>query len=98
MLHFLSKNVDIHDRNIFASIVSEMKINMNVRKRSSAKREISRGSPRPASNMGAWDSQILPYDPRGQHASARGRPGATGAKVPMLGANETNEAFSELWS
>ena len=67
-------------------------------KTTSAKWEIPRGSPGPAPNMGAWDSQTLPYDPRGQHASARGRPGATGAKIPMLGANGVNETLSEPWS
>ena len=64
----------------------------------SAKRETSRGTPGPAPNMGAWDSQTLPYDPRGQHAFARGMPEATGAKVPMPEANGVNEAPSEPWN
>ena len=66
--------------------------------KSSAKRETPRGSPGPAPNMGAWGPQTLPYDPRGQPAFARGRPGATEAKVPMLGANGANEVSSEPWN
>ena len=77
--------IDIKSRSSLRKKVRSMK-------ETSAKRETPPGTPGPAPNMGAWDSQTLPYDPRGQHASARGKPGATGAKVHGLGAPGAYEA------